>query len=53
MSIREAAEALGIGRSLAYELARQGKLPILRLGRRVLVPKAALARLLAEAGDGN
>jgi len=47
LSVPEAARLLGIGRGLAYELVRQGKLPALRLGRRLLVPRVALMRLLA------
>ena len=50
MNIRAAARVLGIGRQTAYELARQGKIPVLRLGKRLVVPKAALERMLAEAG---
>jgi excisionase family DNA binding protein len=46
MSITEAAETLGIGRTLAYELARTGELPTIRLGRRLVVPRRALQRLL-------
>ena len=50
MNIRAAARVLGIGRQTAYELARQGKIPVLRLGKRLVVPKVALERMLAEAG---
>ena len=53
MSVEEAGKALGIGRSTAYALARQGTLPVLRLGaRRLLVPRAALLRMLASVGEG-
>jgi excisionase family DNA binding protein len=45
-SITEAAELLGIGRNSAYEAATRGDLPAIKLGRRLLVPKAALHRLL-------
>jgi excisionase family DNA binding protein len=38
VTVTEAAELLGISRGLAYELARVGQLPSLRLGRRLLVP---------------
>lgn len=48
LSVEEAALALGIGRGLAYQLARSGQLPVLRLGRKLLVPRAALDRLLGE-----
>jgi len=45
-SIAEAAEVLGISRALAYDLAALGELPTLRLGRRMVVPKAQLIALL-------
>ena len=49
ISVEEAARRLGIGRSLAYELARAGRLPVLHLGaKRMVVPEAALERLLSE-----
>ena len=51
VSVEQAAKELGIGRSLAYELARQGRIPIIRLGRRMVVPRAALERML-EGHDG-
>ena len=39
ISIQAAAKALGISRSLAYQLARTGDLPTIRLGaRRLIVP---------------
>ena len=50
VNIPDAAEILGIGRQTAYDLARQGKLPVLRLGKRLVVPKVALERMLADAG---
>ncbi len=48
-TIGEVAVALGIARSTAYELAKTDRLPvpILRLGRRMVVPRAALDRVLA------
>ncbi len=50
LTIPEVARALGISRNLAYELAKQGKIPALRLSlRRLVVPRYALERMLAEA----
>lgn len=46
LSVEEAGRRLGVGRGLAYELARRGEIPSLRLGRRLVVPVAALDRLL-------
>lgn len=38
----EAAKVLGIGRALTYQLANAGTIPVLKLGRRLVVPKKAL-----------
>ena len=45
-TVPEAGKILGIGRNGAYEAARAGELPTIRFGRRIVVPKAALKRLL-------
>jgi excisionase family DNA binding protein len=47
-TLTEAAQQLGISRWLAYEAAHRGELPVCRIGRRMLVPRAALLRLLDE-----
>jgi len=47
VSVEEAGEMLGICRSHAYELVRMGVIPSVRLGRRIVVPVAALAALVA------
>jgi excisionase family DNA binding protein len=46
MTVDEAAARLGIGRNTAYDAAASGQLPTIRIGRRLLVPCAALERLL-------
>jgi excisionase family DNA binding protein len=48
-TVDEAGRLLGVSRNSAYQLARTGQLPTIRLGRRLLVPKAALNRLLDNA----
>ncbi len=50
-SIPEIAKELGIGRSAAYEAARTGEIPTIRIGKRILVPVAALERMLAQASN--
>ena len=52
LSVEEAASVLGIGRGLAYEMARRGALPTIRFGRRLLVPRARLEAML-EADGGQ
>jgi len=45
--VPEAAKMLGISRSVAYEAVSRGEIPSVKIGRRVLIPVAALERLLA------
>lgn len=47
-SVEEVAEMLGVGRTHAYAMVKSGELPSVRLGRRLLVPAAALDKLLAS-----
>lgn len=47
MTVIEAAKRLGIGRNQAYEAAGRGEIPSIRIGNRILVPTAALERMLA------
>jgi excisionase family DNA binding protein len=47
MTVEQAGQLLGISRRSAYRAAAAGQLPTLRLGRRILVPTAALHRMLA------
>ena len=53
MDIAEAAKLLGISRNLAYELAKTGTLPVVRLGKRLLVPKKALQTMLESADTAS
>ena len=48
MSVEDAGRVLGVSRGVAYEAARCGTLPAIRLGRRIVVPVAALEQLLGE-----
>jgi len=52
-TVEEAATLLGISRSFAYEAVQRGDIPSMRIGRRILVPKAALERFLASSADGE
>jgi excisionase family DNA binding protein len=49
LTVNETAERLGIGRNQAYEAVKNGQIPAIRIGKRLLVPEAALERLL-DAG---
>ncbi len=50
LTIPEVAAELGIGRSLAYALAAQGEIPVLRLGKRLVVPRARFISWLQDGG---
>lgn len=47
VSLREAGARLGVGWRAAREAADRGEIPTIKIGRRLLVPQAALDRLLA------
>lgn len=46
-SVAEFAREAGIGLSLAWEMVRQGRVRSLSLGRRRLIPAAAMRELLS------
>jgi excisionase family DNA binding protein len=51
LTVEQAAEVLGVGRSTAYELVRSGDLKCIRLRRRIVVPIAHLAESLGVDRD--
>ena len=51
-SVAEAGKRLGLSRGLMYEAIRTGQIPSVRIGRRILIPCAALDRLL-EGNETN
>jgi excisionase family DNA binding protein len=48
LTLAEAADYLGIGRSTVYEAAKTGQIPVRRINRRWLVPTSALQRWCDE-----
>jgi excisionase family DNA binding protein len=51
LTVDEVARVLRISRGLAFAAVRDGTIPHIRVGRRILVPRAALAALLDVAAD--
>ena len=49
LTVEAAGEIMGIGRNQAYEAVHRGELPSIKIGKRILVPKALLEKLL----EGN
>jgi excisionase family DNA binding protein len=48
LSIAEVALRLGIGRNGAYAAVQRGEIPFRRVGRRIIVPRVAFERWLAD-----
>ena len=51
LTVEEAGRLLGVSRGLAYEAARRGEIPTIRLGRRLLVPRGRLLELVGATGS--
>jgi len=46
ITVPEAGRLLGISRGQAYEMARTGGIPVVRLGKRIVVPRKKLLAML-------
>ena len=46
ITVEEASEILRISRNGAYEAVKRGEIPSIRIGRRVLIPRVALEKML-------
>lgn len=51
MTVDEAAELAGVGRNQAYSAVREGIFPSLRIGKRILIPRKKLMRILNGDDD--
>jgi len=47
LTVEEAAVILRLSRGTAYEAVRRGDIPTIKIGRRLLVPRARLMAMLA------
>jgi excisionase family DNA binding protein len=53
LSVAETADLLGISRWLVQQAVRDGSLPSMRVGRRILIPKVQLDALLAGTASAR
>ena len=51
MGVPEAARKLGVSRNFGYELVKRGELPVIRFGKRLLIPKIALEKMLGVSPE--
>ena len=49
LTVDEAAKALGLSRNSCYQAVDTGAIPSIRIGKRILIPRFALERLLSGA----
>ena len=52
LSVREAAEMIGISKPKMYELIREGEIPSIHVGKKIVIARQALLDWLSE-GDNN
>jgi excisionase family DNA binding protein len=50
LSVKAAAKILGLSRASVYEAVRTGQIPSIRFGKRIVVPRAALNKMLSQTG---
>jgi len=50
INVKEVAAMLGLSPNFVYELVKQGQLPVIIFGKRKLIPRLALEKMLEKAG---
>ena len=50
-TIPEFCRMTGISRNLGYQLAQSGRIPTIRLGKRLVISKVAFQRMMEEGFD--
>jgi excisionase family DNA binding protein len=51
VDVPEAGRMLGISRNAAYDAVKRKEIPSVKIGRRIVVPIAALRAMIGEAAD--
>lgn len=51
LTVREAAKLMNIGRDMTYALVAEGRIPSIRLGRHIRIPRAALIDHLRKEAE--
>ena len=52
ISVEYSGQLLGLSRPSAYEAARRGDIPVIRIGRRMIVPTAKILAMLGLDASG-
>jgi excisionase family DNA binding protein len=48
LTVSETASVLRLSRAFTYELVARGQLPSVRFGRRIMIPRAGIQRILDD-----
>jgi excisionase family DNA binding protein len=51
LTVAEAGKILRVSKNVMYEAIRRGRIPCIRMGRRILIPQSAMRKLLGEEGS--
>ena len=51
--VKTAAKLLGLSKNSAYQACLKGEIPHLKIGKRILIPKVQLERLLLANGEAK
>jgi excisionase family DNA binding protein len=49
LTVSETASVLRLSRAFTYELVARGQLPSVRFGRRIMIPRAGIQRILDDS----
>lgn len=52
LNLAEAGKILGLPRTTVFAAVKRGEIPHIRIGRRLLIPRIGIQRMLEQAGDG-
>ena len=51
LTVSETAKLLGLSRNSTYQGVLTGEIPCVKVGKRILIPRLALEKMLAEVGN--
>jgi len=53
LNVRDGTQLLRVSRSRVYELVHSRQIPSIRLGKRILIPRAPLTRFIEESASNS
>ncbi len=53
LTVPQVSKILGLSKNSCYQACLNGQLPHLKIGKRILIPKIAIERMLADIGPKN